>query len=429
MRPVRRPLTFGFIALVVAACNLVTGAGDLRVCDDPSCLEPTDGEPKADASVDAATPDGSEPCTEGEEPVCEGRTLVRCAGGVKTRELCKEACVGGSCARWPSCGEDNASADTCGVDGTSCCESAPVPGGTFNRMNDEAYPATVSPYDLDLYEVTVGRFRAFVEAGKGTFNDPPLVGSGAHPKIPGSGWQSSWDGFLHRTTESLRDSFAAIAELGSWTDAPGPNENKPIIFVTWLQAFAFCAWDGGRLPTYAEWSFAAVGGDEQRMYPWSDPPTSSKISLSHASYECGFTPPSRSCQGWTCSIDTDGGACDLTDCHARGGECVCEGCEPGKDLAPVGTLVEGAGRYGQFELAGNAAELLLDVIKAGTDPLMMPCVDCAPLAAGDPDEGLEVLSAGEGWLSPASFLRNSRPVDASSFHTRSNGTGFRCARD
>ena len=46
-----------------------------------------------------------------------------------------------------------------------CCASNVVVGGTFNRSNDGAFPATVSDFGLDVYEVTVGRFRQFVNAG------------------------------------------------------------------------------------------------------------------------------------------------------------------------------------------------------------------------------------------------------------------------
>jgi hypothetical protein len=54
----------------------------------------------------------------------------------------------------------------------------------------------------------------------------------------------------------------------TWTDTVGPNENLPMNCVPWYKAFAFCVWDGGRLPTEAEWNYAATGGNEQRKYPW-----------------------------------------------------------------------------------------------------------------------------------------------------------------
>jgi len=63
------------------------------------------------------------------------------------------------------------------------------------------------------------------------------------------------------------------------------NPDVPMNCVDWYVAFAFCAWDGSRLPTEAEWNFAASGGTAQRIYPWSTAP-GPVIDSTFAWYNC-----------------------------------------------------------------------------------------------------------------------------------------------
>ncbi|MBN2573898.1 MAG: SUMF1/EgtB/PvdO family nonheme iron enzyme [Deltaproteobacteria bacterium] len=237
-------------------------------------------------------------------------------------------------------------APTCGPSGNDdCCKSLRVPGGTFARSYDgvdfldKSFPATVSDFYLDKYEVTVGRFRAFVNAGMGTQKNPPREDTGAHPKIAGSGWDSAWNAKLPAKMDALKAALKCHTSFQTWTDAPGSNESKPVNCLDWYAAFAFCAWDGGRLATEAEWNYAAAGGSEQRYYPWSIPPSSTAIDDSYAVY-CG-------------------GTCKLLDVGAK---------------SP-----KGDGRWGQSDLGGNAWEWTLD-----WDPVQypMPCHDCAHVKAG-----------------------------------------------
>lgn len=118
----------------------------------------------------------------------------------------------------------------------------------------------------------------------------------------------------------------------TWTDTPAGNEHRPMNCVSWYEAMAFCVWDGGYLPTEAEWNYAAAGGDQQRVYPWSSPAGSlTPVDGSHASY-------------W-----------DGTNCVGDGAA----GCAV-TDLVAVGTKPLGDGRCGQSDLAGNVAEWVLD---------------------------------------------------------------------
>jgi formylglycine-generating enzyme required for sulfatase activity len=274
-----------------------------------------------------------------------------------------------------------------------------VDGGSFYRSYDKGgdpvdanmtFPATVSTFRLDAFEVTVGRFRAFVKAGMGTQSTAPTPGEGAHLNIANSGWDSSWNANLAMSKDDLTAALSCDLvgfKLPTWTDAPDNNETRPINCVTWYEAMAFCAWDGGYLPTEAEWNFAAAGGDEQRAYPWSNPAGSLMIDPSHASYGC------------------------LGD---RTTNCALE------DLVNVGTTFLGSGRWGQFDLAGNVSEWLLDFYA----DYVSPCTDCANLI---PNDRGRARLGGSFANQPSPALRTGY-VDLAPPVRRDPNVGFRCAR-
>jgi formylglycine-generating enzyme required for sulfatase activity len=258
-------------------------------------------------------------------------------------------------------------APTCGPAGTApCCESSVVPGGTFYRgydvgsdgmYTDMSAPATVSAFRLDTYEVTVARFRQFVNAGMGTQATAPAPGAGAHAHIPSSGWDASWNADLASNTATLEMFVKCEAAHQTWTDTPGANESLPINCITWYDAMAFCIWDGGYLPTEAEWNYAAAGGDEQRAYPWSSPPSSLVNDCSYANYFDLAT-------GGFCAGGTSNGM--MSGAVNRVGS-----------ESPMGD-----GRWGQADLGGNVWEWVLD---GYATPYLAPCTDCASLDPAAPE--------------------------------------------
>ena len=254
------------------------------------------------------------------------------------------------------------------------CDSSCSACGTYgcNANESPGVPTTVSAFYLDRFEVNVARFRNWVEAGAPV----PSAGDGVHSHLPGgqlfgeSGWDVAW---------SVSDNFDRDLFCATGTSAwNASNDQLPMNCVNWFEAFAFCVWDGGFLPTDAEWELAASGAEE-RLFPWSAPPSSDVINDTTAAYGC-----------------------------------VGPGC-----YFPPGTYPDGRGRWGHDDLGGNIREWVLDWSDQG---FVAPCEDCY--------RGMPTFSRsqrGGDWGTQAVELRAVRRTGAGPT-ARSPQVGFRCAR-
>jgi formylglycine-generating enzyme required for sulfatase activity len=262
-------------------------------------------------------------------------------------------------------------------------------GGGPTGDND---PATVSQFSLDVFLVTVGRFRQFVKAWNAGWTPPAGAGkhlhlngglglaNGASPSTYEMGWSPP-----DNAKVSLSDAtLACDPNYATWFAV---NDRLPMNCVNWYEAYAFCVWDTGAfLPSESEWEYAAAGGSAQREYPWgsADPGTLSSYAI-YGCYGSGST-----------------GMCRRVPFP----------------IASVGGRTLGFNIWQQFDMAGEVNEWTLDSYA----PYANPCVDCAQLGAG-----CGRVTRGGSFSSPASDLLPEHRTYAPP-ETRSVGIGFRCAR-
>jgi formylglycine-generating enzyme required for sulfatase activity len=265
----------------------------------------------------------------------------------------------------------------------------------------------VTSFELDEFEVTTGRFRAWVDATNGDLRGhAPIAGAGAHPKIPNSGWRDEWKAALPATRDDVDrmlgpeecqvgadlDDYGALTWWTPALDAKVKRANaadakvlaantkealdeKALSCVPWPVLFAFCIWDMGRLPTNAEWGYAAAGGSEQRQFPWGSLTGADVVPIGNHS---NLTPAPRFSVGQQFVVaflwDEDAGPNGFPAGYGyTWGSRFGGPHDNALHMAPVGRRVAGRGRWGHADLAGGVYEWMLDEgpIRPG------PCVDCA----------------------------------------------------
>ena len=192
-----------------------------------------------------------------------------------------KACCTPSAERRPVSDAPN-SLECAGENGARAAQMVTLPGGTFLMGTDysEAFPedgegpvrpVTLDAFSIDRFPVTNERFAEFVAA------------TGYRTDAERFGW--SFVFWQHISKKRFRELVEYTVAATPWwckvpgaywrcPEGPGSDTGKrnehPVVHVSWNDAEAFSRWAGLRLPTEAEWEYAARGGLEQKLYPWGD---------------------------------------------------------------------------------------------------------------------------------------------------------------
>lgn len=238
-----------------------------------------------------------------------------------------------------------------GVDPTAVVNEGPCPegmmlitGGKFFMGTDDdsavlaparpAHQVDVGTLCIGVHEVTVDEYRQCSDRGEC---------KRAHRT-------SEWPAPEGTEPTEWRASISAYDELCN--ERYDDRGDHPVNCVSWAQAQSYCEWRGGRLPTEAEWEFAARGSDG-RVYPWGDE-TPGPEHMNGCGAECRTWRAARSL------VQTPAVLYDASDGYSG--------------TAPVGSFPAGRTQWGLEDIAGNVFEWTADSFAPypGADPSPSP---------------------------------------------------------
>ena len=254
-----------------------------------------------------------------------------------------------------------------------------IPGGKFFMGSDDGLPlekpahkVSVSPFCVDEFEVSTALYKKCSDEGE----------------CKRGGMTNDWSGI----TDHDKKAFDPLCNLRD----PDTRGTHPVNCVDWEMASIFCHSYAKRLPTEAEWEFAARGPDG-RKYPWGDEPPSAKYLNA-----CG-----KECLAWGQKNQVEETAMYPADDHWP-------------NTAPVGSFPDGKSRYGVQDVVGNVWEWVAD--------WYAPYDSAEQIDPEGPSEGENRGIRGgawnggyDSWVRPT-FRYRDNP------NKRSYGIGFRCAK-